>query len=135
MALIALRTANRVEVVESFIQMTLTAEEAITAGAPVKINTTSGKFTNANGSSAPEARVYGIATRTVAAGMPLTAGRKMVMDGFMLPGDYDAPVYVADTDGRLGDAAGTVSVVVGRIIPAQAMALGTAYDKLLFVDL
>lgn len=135
MALIALRTANRVEVVESFIQMTLTAEEAITAGAPVKINTTSGKFTNANGSSAPEARVYGIATRTVAAGMPLTAGRKMVMDGFTLPGDYDAPVYVADTDGRLGDAAGTVSVVVGRIIPAQAMALGTAYDKLLFVDL
>ena len=35
----------------------------------------------------------------------------------------------------LADAAGTVSTTVGRVIPATATITGTAYDKLLFVDL
>lgn len=136
MATIALVTANRVEVVESIKQMTLPAAEAITAGAPVRLDTTNGKWTNANGSSAAEARVWGIATRTVVAGEALTAVRNGVMDGWDLSGlAYDATVYLSDTDGRLDTAAGTVSTVIGRVIPATSPALGTAYDKVLGVEL
>ena len=133
---IALNTANKVEIVESIEQMTLTAAEAITAGMAVRLDTSTGKFTKANGSTAPEARIYGIATKTVAAGMPVTAIRQGVMDGWDLSGlNYDAVVYLSDTDGRLGDSAGTVSTVVGRVIPGSSEAVGTALSKLLLVDL
>jgi hypothetical protein len=136
MATIALVTANKVEVVESIKQMTLPAAEAITAGAPVRIDTAAGRFTNANGTTAAEARIWGIATRTVAAGEGVTAIRSGVMDGWDLSGlAYDAAVYLSDTDGRIDTAAGTVSTVVGRVIPATATTLGTAYDKILSVEL
>lgn len=136
MALIALTTADRVEVVESIEQLTKPAAEAITAGAPVRLDTTAGTFTNGNGSSAGEARVYGIATRTVVAGEAVTAIRRGIMDGFNFTSQaYDAAIYVADTDGRLGDAAGTVSVVAGRVISAHATTLGTAADKILLVNI
>src|SRR5690349_8365250 len=120
---------KRISVVESLQQMTLPAAEAITAGAPVRLDTTAGTFTNANGSSASEARVWGIATSTVAARQPVTAIRRGVLDGFDLTQAYDAAVYLSDTDGRLGDTAGTVSTVIGRVIPATAVPLGTAFDK------
>jgi hypothetical protein len=137
MALIALDTANRVEIVESIQQMTLVAAEAISPGAPVRIDTTAGTATNANGTTAPEARVWGIAVgqRAIPAGMPVTVIRRGVLDGFTLTQAYDAAIYVADTDGRLGDAAGTVSTVVGRVIPGTANLLGAAHDKLLSVEL
>lgn len=134
MALIAVTIANKIEVVESIHQMTLPATEAIVAGAPVRIHT-DGKFTNANGTVAGEARVYGIATVTAAPGEPLTAIRRGVLDGFNFTQAYDAAVFVADTDGRLGDVAGTVSVAIGRIIPAWSQSLGVAADKLLSVEL
>lgn len=136
MALISVVTAGKIEVVESIRQMTLPAAEAITAGAPVRLDTTSGKFTNSNGTTAPEARVWGIALKTVAAGEPVTAIRNGVLDGFDLSSQaYDAAIYASDTDGRLGDAAGTVSTVIGRVIPGTATTLGTAYDKMLSVEL
>ena len=136
MADISLITANKVEVVESIEQMTLPAAEAITAGMPVRLDTSSGKFTAANATGAAEARIYGIATKTAAAGMPVTAIRQGVMDGFDLSGlNYDAAVYLSNTDGRLADANGTVNVAVGRVIPGTSVTLGTAFDKFLHVDL
>lgn len=136
MANISLVTANKVNVVESIIQMTLPAAEAIIAGAPVRLDTANGKFTNANATNANEARIYGIATKTVAAGEALTAIRKGVMDGFDVSAlAWDADIYLSDTDGRIADAAGTVSTKVGRVIPGTATTLGTAYDKIVFVDL
>lgn len=134
MANIAVTTADKIEVVESLIQLTLVAAEAISAGAPVRIDTT-GKFTNANGTTTTENRIYGVATRTVAAGEALTAVRKGVLDGFTLSQAYDAIIYLSDTDGRLGDTAGTVSTVVGRVIAGTGQLLGSNPDKLLFVDL
>lgn len=135
MANLSLVTANRVEVVEALIQMTLVAAEAIAAGQAVRIDT-NGKFTKANGSAAGEARIYGLAAHTVIAGEPVTAIRKGVMDGVDVSGlAYDAVVYLSDTDGTLADAAGTVSTVVGRVIPGTSVTLGTSPDKLLFVDL
>jgi hypothetical protein len=134
MAAIALTTSGRVEVVESIIQMTLPAGEAITAGEAVRIDTT-GKFTGANGTTTTENRIYGIATRAAAAGQAVTAVRKGVLDGFTFSQAYDAIIYLSDTDGTLADAAGTVSTIVGRVIPAWGQLVGTAADKLLFVDL
>src|SRR5690349_10471337 len=101
MANISLTTANRVEVVESFEQATLVAAESITAGAPVRIDVSAGKFTNSNAQSAAEARTYGIATKTVIAGQGLTAIRRGVLDGLALADlDYDENIYLSDTDGR-----------------------------------
>ena len=69
---IPLTTANKVEIVESVVQMTLPTDEAVTAGMAVRISTTTGKFTKANGTGAAEARAWGVATRTVASGQPVT---------------------------------------------------------------
>jgi hypothetical protein len=137
MALIALDVANRVDVVESIQQADFVAAEAIVPGAPVRIDTTAGTATNANGTTAPEARVWGIAVgmKAIAAGTPVTVVRRGVLDGYTLTQAYDAPIYVADTDGRLGDVAGTVSTVIGRVIPGTANLLGVAHDKLLSVEL
>lgn len=136
MALIALVTANRVSVVQSIEQYTLPAAEAIVAGAPIRLDTTTGNWTNSNGTTAPEARVLAVATKTVAAGEALTGICKGVMDGFNLDSQaYDLPIFVSDTDGRLGDAAGTVSTVLGRVIPGTAHTIAVGHDKLLRVNL
>jgi hypothetical protein len=134
MADIALLTADKVEVVVPMEQFTGIAAEAIEAGAPVRLDTSSGKLTNANGTTAPEARIFGIALKSVPAGMAVTVMLRGILDGYALAAlAYDAPVYLSDTDGRLGDGAGTVSTIVGRVVPGHATTLGTAADKLLFV--
>ncbi len=135
MAAIAVAVAGAIHIVESIEQMTGPTVEAVLAGAPVRIDTSTGKFTNANGTSASEARVYGIADRSAAAGETITAIRKGVLDGFTFSQAYDAAIYLSDTDGTLADTAGTVSTVVGRVIPAWGTTVGTAADKLLLVNL
>lgn len=134
MADIAVATAGKIHIVESIQQKTLVATETIVAGAPVRIHT-DGKWTNANGTSAGEARVWGIATASAAAGVPVTAVRRGILDGFTFSQAFDAAIYLSDTDGRLADAAGTVSTVVGRVVPGTATTLGATYDKLLSVEL
>lgn len=134
MADIAVATAGRIHIVESIQQKTLLATEAIVAGAPVRIHT-DGKWTNANGTSAGEARVWGIATKSVAANEAVTAVRRGILDGFTFSQAYDAAIYLSDTDGRLGDTAGTVSTVIGRVVPGTATVIGASYDKLLSVEL
>lgn len=135
MADIALVAADTLHVVESIIQATLPAVEAIEAGEAVRIDT-AGKFTGSNGSSSTEAAIYGIAVKSVAAGETVTAIRKGVLDGFELGGvAYWAPLYLSDTDGTIAGSAGTVSTIVGKVIPAWANAVAAAADKLLFVDL
>lgn len=135
MADIALLVADRVRIVESIVQDTLPAGETIKAGAPVRIDSTTGNFMNGNGTTATEAAIYGIATHTVVKGQGLTALRLGVLDGLDLSGlDYGDKVYVSDTDGRLADSAGTVSVVVGKVQPIHAHLMGGAPGKVLFVD-
>jgi hypothetical protein len=134
MAAIALVTANKVEVEASIDQHTAPAGVAITAGQAVQLNS-SGKWILAKATTAALARRTHIATRTVAAGEGLTAIRQGVMDGYDLSGlAYNAPVYLSDTDGGLADAAGTVSTVLGFVTSAWAQPLGTAADKILYVN-
>lgn len=135
MANIAVATAGKINIVGDPVQqLTLVATEAILAGSPVRIHT-DGKWTNSNGTAAGEARVWGIATASVAAGVALTVVRRGILDGYTFSQAYDAAIYLSDTDGTLADAAGTVSTAIGRVVPGTATTLGTAYDKLLSVEL
>lgn len=134
MATIALTTANRVEVVGVPTQQrTLAAAVDITAGDPVQENA-SGKWSIANGTTAALARNTYIATRTVKAGLSVTAVRKGLMDGFNLSAlAYNAPLFLSDT-GTIADTAGTVSTVLGYVEAGGANPITAAHDKLLRVD-
>ena len=137
MTAVALVTAGKLRVVESIQQLTLPFAEARSVGQVVRIDTTTGKWTKANGTDAAEARVWGVLVSKDAAGAVGTAIRKGVVDGFDLASlAYDLALYMSDTDGGLADdAASTVDVAVGRVIPAWSTTLGTAADKLLEIDL
>lgn len=135
MANINLVTASRIRVVKSIEQDTAPAGEAIVAGAPVRRDT-SGRWTNANGTNATEALMYGIATHDALAGEALTAINDGELDGYDLDGlAYGASVFLSDTDGRLADAAGTVSLIVGEVAAAHSQALGSNPDKVLRLKL
>lgn len=109
---------------------------AVDPGAPVIIDPTTGRYALARGTTAPLARVFGLTMRKQAAGYGLTVVRYGIMDGWDLSAlDYDDPVYLSDTLGRLSDTAGTVPTVIGRVIPATAVLLGSVFDKVLFVEL
>lgn len=130
-------SATAVMVVESFEQCTLITAEAVAPGQAVRIDTTNGRFTLANATTAAEARVYGVAVggHNIPAGYPVTAVRRGVLAGFTLNGAYDAAVYLSNTDGALADAAGTVSTPVGRVLPAGGGTLGSSAAKLLLLHL
>jgi hypothetical protein len=136
---VTVTTADRIHVVESIEQTTEIAAEAILAGSPVRYDGTTGKVVNANGTDATEAKVIGIATRSVgAAGMPVTVLKKGTLDGytFLASATYGANVYMDDTDATLqDDAGGTVDTVVGTVVPGHAENLGDAFKKLLRVNL
>lgn len=111
------------------------ADEALNAGEAIKINTSTGKYTPGNGSGAAEARVIGVAvTSATYAGQAITVIKRGILDvGDALSGlAYDQVVYLSDTDGTLADSAGTVSTVVGRVVPGWG---ATTADKLLLVNL
>jgi predicted RecA/RadA family phage recombinase len=132
---LALDTADRVEVVQSWMQLTMPALEAIEAGAPVRLDPTTGKFRNGNGSDMTEGKFFGIALRSVAAGEAVTALRRGILDGFDLSGlNFGATVYLSDTDGSISGTAGTKAVTVGYVVAGNAQLLGSTADKLLLVD-
>jgi predicted RecA/RadA family phage recombinase len=132
---LALDTADRVEVVQSWMQLTMPALEAIEAGAPVRLDPTTGKFRNGNGSDMTEGKFFGIALRSVAAGEAVTALRRGILKGFDLSGlNFGATVYLSDTDGSISGTAGTKAVTVGYVVAGNAQLLGSTADKLLLVD-
>lgn len=109
------------------------ANEAITAGMPVRIDATTGKYTPGNGTDATEGAIKGVACNTATiANMTLTVMKLGILDvGEALAAmAYGAPVYASDTDGTLADSAGTVSKVIGYVVPGWG---ATTADKLLAV--
>lgn len=99
-------TAASVALVRGDEVLTAPAAEAITAGQVVRLDTSTGKFTKANATSDAEARWFGVAVGGAAAGFPVTAVRRGLVDlGNALGGmAYDADVYLSNTDGALADA-------------------------------
>jgi hypothetical protein len=126
-------TAAQVSRVKSYTDevMDFTVGTAVTAGMPVYVVTSTGKVAPADGSAASTAQVRGIALQSKAAGETVAVLKRGKVEGFTLEGDYDSRVYLSDTTGTLGDSAGTVSVIVGRVVLARGTA-GTT--KLLYVD-
>ena len=107
--------------------------ETINAGVAVRIDTSDGELTVANGTTAAEARTCGIVAVDNGAGT-----YRVVRKGYLDLGDaldsltYDDDVYLSDTDGRIADTAGTVTKLVGTVVPGWGH---TTADKLLRVDL
>jgi hypothetical protein len=121
-----------VEVIEAF---TGPAKEAILKGQYVRYNVTDGKIELGKGTETAEARKGGIAILGAnAAGITITAVRRGIIDigDAMSALDFDADVFLSDTDGTLADTAGSVSLVVGTVVPAWN---ATTADKLLRIEL
>jgi hypothetical protein len=130
-------TAADVRIVELVQSYTAPAAAAITAGQYMRLNTTTGKFELGNASSAPNLGNIGfLCTRSVDAGFPVVGVKKGILNlGESLASlNFGSQVFVNDTAGSLGDAAGTSSKVVGVVFPGWATSAANA-DKLLYVDM
>lgn len=135
MADVVLVTAGQLRVEESLEQDTKPAGVAIAAGQSVKEDATTGRWILADASAAGTADAYGMAVKTVPAGLPVTAIRRGVVDGFNLDDqDYNEQVFLSDTAGAIADAAGTAGGVVGRVIAVHSHRIGGVPDKLLRLD-
>jgi hypothetical protein len=90
------------------------AAETITAGQAVyKLAAGTVGVADANASGKQQYR--GIAINGGAAGVPIMVAYFGPVEGFTLAGDVDTLVYLADAVGELADAAGTMTVPVGRV--------------------
>jgi hypothetical protein len=132
MADIAL-TANRVSPVNEFEYeaWTLLAGATITRGQAVAIDT-NGKAVLGDASTGAANNVRGIALNGAAAGEAVTIMVHGTLYGFTLAGAYDSIAYLSNTAGALADAAGDVSVVVGRVRPMHD---GATPTKVLYVNI
>jgi len=91
------------------------ANEAIEAGQPVYQLTTR-KVAKADANGAGLQQFRGIALKDVGAGQAVSVLKKGHLEGFDLSSlNGDARVYLSDTVGELADAAGTMTVPVGRV--------------------
>lgn len=115
-------------------QLTAPAAEALNAGEYARLSVTTGRLEKGNGTTAAEARRGGIVLNSVGAGETATIVRKGILDlGDALDAlTYDDDVFLSNTDATLADAAGTVSLIVGTVVPGWGV---TTPDKLLRVDL
>ena len=132
-------TATRTDlhVAREYESHTALTGEDIVKGAPVRFDPDTGRFLNADASAADTANVYGIALTDARAGQGVTALRRGWIEGINLDAlNYDAPVYLSDTAGAIADAAGTTSVLIGRVLPVHGHERNTGTpSKLLAVAL
>lgn len=133
MATIALATAGEVEVIEWGEQDTKVAGADITGGTFVREDS-SGNWVQALADTAPHALGARLALRTVKSGQALTAARTGVYGGFTISQAFNVNVYISDT-GTVADAAGTVTVIAGRVRAVNANQVTAAHDKAIRLDL
>lgn len=136
MATVAPSTAGRVEIVEwpkAHEQLSARAAAAITAGTFVRLDT-SGDWIQALATSTTNSAGVYFAPRSVAAGEALTGMKAGTFGGLTVSQAFNATLYLSDT-GTLADAAGTVSVGVGRVISGTANQAGAAHDKLVRIEI
>lgn len=104
------------------------AVEAITAGQPV-YETTAGKAGVADANGAGKQQFRGIALKDAAAGEIVPVLKRGFLSGYDLSGvAYNAALYLSDTAGSIADAAGTMTVNVGRVFQL------TNLTKILYVE-
>ena len=127
-------TITNARPVETVMQFTGPAVEAIAAGQRCRFDASTGKIALGNGTTAAEVKRGGIATRAAAAGETLTIINQGIVDvGDALDAlSFGDDIYVSDTDGTFSTAVGdsTVDVIVGMVVPGWGH---TTADKLLWL--
>lgn len=128
-------TAANVAPVKFIDHSTGPAGEAITAGQVVQYNA-DGKYVLANGTGAATvAGPLGIAITGGTTNETISVLHKGIIDfgGDVLDSpDFGDPLYAGNNDGEINTSAGSVSTVVGRVVPGWG---SLTADKLLRVDL
>ena len=105
------------------------AEAATRGQAGYQLST--GKFGLADANASGKQQCRGLYVTPGGAGQGVSLLKRGHVYGFDLSGlNWDAPVYLSDTVGALDTAAGTMSVVVGRVV---AMPDGSL-TKVLYVE-
>lgn len=109
----------------------MTTIEAVTAGAPLYLDPTTGKVGLADANAAGKQQFRGIASKNAGAGQTVGVIKKGRLYGYTLSGNYDSLVYLSDTVGTLDTSAGTMTVPVGRVVPVASVGVMT---KVLYID-
>lgn len=112
------------------------AAAAVTAGQSLYTVAATGKVNLSNATSAGNLATFrGIALNTAGAGAAVDVLEEGYVDGFEIAAlAYDASVYVSNTAGGLDTAAGTVSIVAGKVVPVSDKDPATGLpSKLLFI--
>lgn len=131
--------ATTIRLVRGSDEVLLTAPmgEAGTAGQYFRLNTTTGKLEKGNGTTTGEVGTVGGVLLDSVATVNLTGtialrGSKAILDmGESITAlAFDASIFLSDTDATLADSAGTVSTVIGKVVPGWN---ATTADKLLML--
>ncbi len=115
-------------------QSTGSVNEAVAAGQYVRLHVTTGYVELGKGTNAAEARKGGLALHAAAAQETVTFVRKGTVDVGepLLNPPLADDVFLSDTDGTLAATAGTVTLIVGTVVPGWG---ATTAAKLLQLDL
>lgn len=140
MADIALRTADRVEVVGIPVdQVSGTAGEDITAGAPCAFNS-SGNIVNSDANSTVTAlnKCAGIALTTVNSGEAVTLLKQGRLDGYSTGAiAHGAGVFLSNTVGRIADTSPNTSTALklGEVEAVKSNQLANGSNKVINIHL
>jgi predicted RecA/RadA family phage recombinase len=93
------------------------AAVTIAPGDVLYLDATSGKAKLGDGSTAATAVIVGVALNDALAGQAVEYLKSGKIGGFTVSGlSFGDYVYLSDTAGKIADAAGTVSLVLGQIV-------------------
>lgn len=93
------------------------AGATLSAGDLVYINSSTGRLVKTNAGASGTAKCAGMVLKSAAAGQVVTVIGRGWIGGFSPSGSYYSDLYASDTAGAVDTAAGTVSLVVGKVMP------------------
>lgn len=107
------------------------ADEAVTIGQTAYLNTSTGKYGVCDANAAGKQQFAGVFMNSAAAGQQADLLIRGFVSGFTISSlAYGALAYQSDTAGALADAAGTMTVRCGRVLPLPDSSL----TKALWID-
>lgn len=96
------------------------AQQALTEGMPLYLHATNGTADIADANDSGKFQFRGIALQAVAAGQTVDILKRGRVFGYTVSAlSYDDPIYISDTVGRLSTAAGSTTVIAGRVVPVN----------------
>lgn len=105
--------------------------QAVTKGLALYTVAATGKYDIADANDAGKQQFRGVALEAGGADQAVSFLKKGMLYGYDLSGlNYDALVYLSDTAGAFDTAAGTLSVLCGRVVPLS----DRDRTKVLYID-